>query len=98
MLELHGKVRFLGAAVPEMDEVHRIIRRVHADEAHRERDVFRAGFALDEFKCFQRDLLGELDLRAAVGAQAQRELARVHRRENFRAEPLPEHPDRKSVV
>ena len=84
--QLHLKHRFFGAAVPEVDQVDRVTRRVHADEPKRDRDVVRADFLLDQVECLQRDFLGAFESGARQRAQPQLELAGIRLRENFRGQ------------
>ena len=75
-----------------MDEVHRVIRRVHADEAHGDCHVVRACIALDQVQCAQGHLLCEIEPRARLRFQTHCELAGVGLRENLHAEPATENP------
>jgi hypothetical protein len=93
-LELHGEPTFLGAAVPEVDEVHGEAGVVHADHADGDLDfVGAAGFAADDLRALSWRAFGEVDARAAGGADAQGELAVVGLGEDFGAEAAADRPD-----
>ena len=92
-LQLHLHDSFFGPAVPEINQVDRITRRVHPHEPKRNFHVLRAGFALDHLQRMQRDGFSALHVRATGSAQPQLKLARVHPRENIFAQPLPDQKD-----
>ena len=66
-----------------------------ADEAHRDRDLFRADFALHHLEHAQCDLFGVLDFRAGRRAQPQRDLAGIRLRKNLNSEPSADEPGEK---
>jgi hypothetical protein len=59
---------------------------VNTDKAESDGDVLSAGFLLDYVQHFERDGLRARDVCAGGGAQSELKLARVHARENLRAE------------
>ena len=85
VLELDLQDGLLGAAVPLMDEIDGIVRRMHADEAHADGDFIGAGFFADDRQCAQGDLLGGFKARGGGGTQAELELTGVDLREDFGA-------------
>src|SRR5205807_1675272 len=70
------------------------VRRVNANQSHRERHIVRAYFALDKVEGAQRDLLGIFYFRPSRGAQAQCELAGFDRREYLDTHSARDQPDK----
>ena len=85
-LQLHRQPAFLGAAVPEVDEVHGVVRGMHADKADGELDLILADLAFDQRKHRLGMLLGFFHAGSCRGAETQGELIGIGARENFRAE------------
>ena len=69
-LELDLQGGFVGAAIPSMDEIDRVIGGVHADKAEGGADVLRTELQLDDLQGAQGDLLGLVELGAGGSAQA----------------------------
>src|SRR5688572_5122056 len=76
-----------------MDEVDGIVRRMNSHQSHRQGNVVRTGFALDEGEGLQCRLFGVLNFRAGWHANTQRELSRFDIWKNLRAQSPTGKPD-----
>ena len=85
--QLHLQHAFLRAAVPEVNEIDRVRRTMHAQETQRDRRRFAARLLLDEVQRLQRDGFGAVNLRARRRAQPQLNLSGIHLGKDLRAQP-----------
>src|SRR5262249_8564614 len=93
-LELHLDDALLRAAVPEVNQVDGVARRVDANKPQGDLDVGRPHFVFDNLQNFERNGFGALDLRAGRRAEAHLKLSQVNTGKNLRAElPADEHQD-----
>src|SRR5690606_38068577 len=86
-LELNLEHALFRAAVPHIYEVHWVARAVHAEKAHRDRDVVGSGLLVDDVEHLECDGLGAVDTRARRSTQPNLELTGLDARIDLGAEP-----------
>lgn len=87
-------MRVVGSAVPEMNEVDRVVRGVDADQSEGEGDGIGSGFAMDDLQRLQGNLSGDIESRSRRGPEPQRELPGFYRRKDLESESATQEQDR----
>ena len=92
-LQLNLQRRLLRTTVPLVNQIHRIVRRMHPHQPHARRD---RRLLPDDRQSPQRHLLRCLQPRRRRRPQPQLNLPRIDRRKNLRPQKRQHHPHRKN--